>query len=701
MPLSLGAPELRFAAAEGGVVPTLAGFGTTSRPGEPALPMRVLMVAIPKGAVPTLRILRADSRILGDLDVAPVPTPRVTDREGFDPGDGEAPPGKDRRTRGKVVQEALRSPKSFGADAFQPDAPLRLGRVGAMRDQAFVEILWTPLVYNPVRREGRLYGDIEAVLEFDLPAGQALAAAPEDPHFEAGYRATFLNYEQGRLFRTQRRGPRKGERDVSASALSTESASAAAESSVAAAAPAGPRFKILVSQRGLYRVDLAYLNAHASALLATDPRTWGLEVDGVEVPIAILNGAGGSGEADGVFGAGDTLEFFGQPKTEPPTVLNFDLGSLVPAVYEANDFTDTQVYWLTTGSNSGGHRRIPSVSGAPVSGYAQATDFEDTALSEVNNIFIPIGAADPYFSIPSLLADSAQAQRDVSIPLPGLAPAAVPVTVTARLRGGTALAQAPDHRTRVWLNSDTVNAADYTWDNETINENTFSVPRASVSDPVTLHALAVSQAGIAVDRQYPDWFKVKYRRSFTASGDVLVFSVPNQNGRYQVGGLGATAPRILEVGRPVAGNGEADAIGLTGATPSGAPTSAWTFEAAADASAPATRTFAVIGPAGARLPDGMTQAADPVLKVPGQQADFIVIGTTQTIDPAPGGALDLLLGHRLATQGLHGRVVFLDQVYDEFSFGRRDANAVRGFLAYAFANWRGASGLEPPPSFVL
>ncbi|HEV8202344.1 MAG TPA: C25 family cysteine peptidase [Candidatus Polarisedimenticolia bacterium] len=700
VPLSLGTPELRFRAVEGGLVPALDGFGTTSRPGEPALPVRIVLVAIPEGAVPSLAILRADSRTLTDLDVPPVPTPRLSDREGFDPGDGQTPPGGDRRARGQVVQDFARSAPVYGADAFQPDAPLHLGRVGALRDQAFVEVIWTPLLYDPVRREGRLYGDIEAVVTFDLPAGQGLSAAPPaDPHFEAGYRSAFINYEQGRFFRRQR-GPRKEDREaVGSTPVGTVAAST--EAVTTAAAPAGPRFKIAVSKRGLYRLDLAYLNANAAALLATDPRTWGLEVDGVEVPISILNAAGGSGEADGVFGSGDTLEFFGLPKTEPPTLLNFDMGLANPSVYEANDFTDTQVYWLTTGTNQGGHKRIPSASGAPVSGFAQAADFEDTATWEENNIFIPLGAEDPYFSIPSLLAGSAQAQRDLSLALPGLAPAAVPVTVTARLRGGSSLAAAPDHRTRVWLNSDTVNASEYTWDDETMNEHTFSVPRASVSNPLTVHALAVTDAGISVDRQYPDWFKVKYRRTFTATGDVLLFTVPNQNGRYQVGGLGATAPRILEVGRTVAGNGEADAVALTGATPSGAPTSAWTFEAALDASAPATRTFAVVGPSGALLPDAMTQAADPVLKIAGQQADFIVIGTTQTIDPAPGGSLDLLLGHRLATQGLHSRVVFIDQVYDEFSFGRRDANAVRSFLAYAFANWRGASGLEAPPSFAL
>lgn len=701
VPLRLTVPDLEFLPGDGGPIPSLAGFGTTSRPGEPALPLRILLVAIPEGAKPTLTILSAGSERVANLDIAPVPSPRVRDREavGTD-GTGTAPKG---REGGAVERVYRRAGAAWKRDAFFPEAPLRLGTIGAMRDQPFVEVYYTPLLYNPVTREGRLYRDIEAVVTFEEPDGPVSTVAPEDPSFEAAYRSSLVNYEQSRTFRGRHRGDRaRGAAERSGTAVAEPDAQApAAEAGIGAAAFAGPRFKISVSQRGLYRLDFAYLNAQAPALLGTDPRTWGLEVDGVEVPMAVYNAAGGSGEADGAFGSGDTLEFFGAPKTEPPTVLNMDLGTLTPAVYEANDFTDTQVYWLTTGANPGGHRRIPSVAAAPASGFPQAADFEETATWEENNIWAPLEAADPYFSMPSLLAGSGAAQRDVALSLPGLAPAAVPVTVTARLRGGSGLAAPLDHRTRVWLNSDTVNAADFTWDDETLVERSFSVPRASVSDPVTLHLQAVTQAGIAVDRQYPDWVKVKYRRSFSAAGNVLVFSVPNQNGRYQVGGLGGTPPRVLEIGRPVAGNGEADTIALTGAAPSGAPTSVWTFEAAGDAAAPATRTFAVIGPGGTRLPDAMTAAVEPTLAVPGQQADFIVIGSTQTIDASPGGSLDLLLSHRLATQGLSARVVLIDRIYDEFSFGRRDADAVRSFLSYAFANWRGPSGQEPPPAFVL
>jgi len=36
--------------------------------------------------------------------------------------------------------------------------------------------------------------------------------------------------------------------------------------------------------------------------------------------------------------------------------------------------------------------------------------------------------------------------------------------VALRLRGGSNLTDTPDHRTRLWINNDTADAADFTWD---------------------------------------------------------------------------------------------------------------------------------------------------------------------------------------------------------------------------------------------
>jgi len=710
VPLSLVASEPRLVpTAAGAVVPEIDGFGLSSRAGEPALPLRILMVAIPDGVEPSLVILETESRDLPGVEVAPVPAAPTGDRDATARallGGDEVGAGEGRREgapRPEVADPDFhRDPVVYERDRLFPDAPVRLGRVGWMRDQRFVEVFFMPMQYNPARGEARLFTRVEAEVRFDRGDGAAgVESATADLHFEAAYAAALYNYDQGRLFRSRRgAGATRPDGSRAPAGFSTEAALPAA---APADAPAGPRYKLSVTQKGVYRLDQSWLAANAPDLLAADPRTVAIEVDGAEIPIAIRDAAGDDGEADGAFNAGDAVEFHGGPKVEPPTVLNYDFGNIVPDVYQANDFTDTQVYWLSAAGAAGSHRRIPAVSGAPVGGFPPAVDFEETATWDENNFFLPLGAGDPYVSIPSLLAGAPAALRDISIPLPGLAPPGAMASIAARLRGGSSQVADPDHRTKVWANADLVNVADFTWDGDVDHEQILALPQGSLTNPATVHLQAVTLTGVAVDRQYPESILVTYRRLFTAIGEALVFRFPNQNARFQVGGLSATAPVILEISRPVPGNGEPDAVRIVGATPAGAPTSSWIFEVPQDPTpgAPAIRTFIVAGPTAWKVPAAVQAAQPAALMVAGQAADFVVIAARSAVDAAPGGALDNLLAHRLTAQGLTSKVVYIDQVYDEFSGGRRDANAVRSFLGWAYLNWRGPTGTDDPPAYVL
>jgi len=675
VPLDLAADRPLLQVVDGGhrVVPRIRSFGLTSRTGEPMLPIRVLLVAIPEESVPELRIVSSPSETLRGLDIAPVPRARVRDRarDGKELRHAGAPDGAtdDRNEFGP-------DPSIYGREAEFPAAPVRLGAIGYLRAQRYVEVLYSPVLFDPSRRQARFFPKIRAEVRFSLSepqgSGRGEGVFQPDPSFEDTYRQALVNYEQGKLYRV---------------------------------AAGVPRYKLLVSRPGVYRLDAATLGAAAPDLLNANPQTLMLTAEGVELPISIRNAAGGSGETDGTFDPGDFLEFVGGPKREPPTVLNFDFGSTFPDVFAANDFTDTQVYWLSAEGTAGSHLRIPSVSGAPVNSFPIATDFAGTAVWEENNIYLPLGDAEPFFSIPSLLADSAQSQRTVNVAVPGIARPGATVTVTARLRGGSDLGVSPDHRTTVWINGDTTDKSDFTWDGEVIKEQNFTIPASVLTDPVTIHLSAPGGlSGVNVDRQYPDKVTFGYRRLFAASGDALAFGYPNQDARFQITGFSAAPATIYDVSRLRGGGNEADPVLITGATAvgvSGAVT--YTFDVSRDATsgAPATRSFSVAGPGAILKPEAILRAADPVLKNPANGADFILITARGAVDPSPGGALDNLLTHRLLTRGLTSSVVYVDQIYDEFSSGLRDPNAIRSFLAYAFDNWKGSDGSARPPAFVL
>lgn len=672
------------------VVPRLRGFGSGGRRGQPMLPTRVLMVAIPEGSVPELRILSENSEPLGALDIAPSPGVRVAERL-------ERPRGVGRKDRGHGRQEPEDAVQDyeddFTADATVyardeeiPAAAVRLGNTGYLREQRYVEVIYSPVLYNPARGRARLVNQVEAEVVFNVPDGSASSGSvlfDPDPQFEDTYRDSLANYEQGKLFRV----------------ADSIQMIAAGESTTTAGAV---RYKVAVSRPGIYRLDYAWLLANAPELVAVNPQLLTLSAEGVEVPISIRDPLGNSGEADGQFGTGDFLEFYGQPKRDPPTTPNSDLPPGFPDVFQANDFTDTQIYWLEPLAPAGSHRRIPSVNLPVAPAFPVAPHFDGQAVWDENNIYLPLEDNDPFFSIPSLLADSTQSTRDISVPLPGLAPVSATANVAIRLRGGSDLTVSPDHRTRMWVNSDTGGGAEPFWDGEIIQPVSLSEPQSVLTNPTTVHFSAPGQAGVTVDRQYLDSVIIRYRRLFSASGDALLFSYPNQDTRFQVSGFSGPAATIYEVTRALAGSLEADPIRLTGASAAGLPVTL-TFDVPRDTSptAPATRTFFVAGPAAVLSPDGMTRAADPVLLDPANAADIIVIGTPATIDPAVGGALYNLLAYRSASQGLTSKVVYVQQIYDEFAFGLRSPNAIRTFLAYAFDNWRGPSGTARPPSFVL
>ena len=92
----------------------------------------------------------------------------------------------------------------------------------------------------------------------------------------------------------------------------------------------------------------------------------------------------------------------------------------------------------------------------------------------------------------------------------------------------------------------------------------------------------------------------------------------------------------------------------------------------------------------------------------GHTADYIAIVYRDPIpNPKPNlglwSAIDPLLAHRADPLGDHFSVAKVDvqDIYDEFNYGRRDPEAIRSFLAYAYQNWNAAPEADGRPQYVL
>jgi hypothetical protein len=111
-----------------------------------------------------------------------------------------------------------------------------------------------------------------------------------------------------------------------------------------------------------------------------------------------------------------------------------------------------------------------------------------------------------------------------------------------------------------------------------------------------------------------------------------------------------------------------------------------------------TETYLLLPSDAGRIPVGLIEdtAADLALTTNG--ADYILITHRDLGWDANGDAygwLDDLVALR-EDQGLRVKVVDVQDIFDEFSYGMTSAAAIRDFLAYAYDNW------EPPaPQYVL
>jgi peptidase C25-like protein/fibronectin type III domain protein len=658
----------------------LQGFGVLSRPGAPAVPVRIEKIGIPEGATPRLRILRVKSRALADLRVEPVPVPAST----VTSSGQEADESRDRAApipRGPVFQADARI---YGRNADYPAAPVSLGRVGRLRDQRYVELIHTPVQVNPASEKGKFAEEVELEVSFEGASEPALDPGKpkqKGASFEKIYNREILNYQQAAPFRlrtaplfdsTPRQTPESG--------------------------GIGTTYKVSLHQDGIYRITCSSApSCSVPTLLGQNPNTFQLLNRGVEVPMRVLGGG------DNSFDVGDVLEFYGQLVKEPFTIPNCsapaDPGCATP-IYEYNDTTDVNVYLLQATASTA-RLRMATLDGTP-GGLTAEPDFLDTAHAEVNDRFLPLGDHDPFYWIPTLVADaSTPAARDISVPLPGISGVSFAAAVTARLRGVTTFSEInPDHRTRITLNGVPGTTTTQDWDGEIIFDHTTSASSTILTNPSTLHLEVPAVATLNLDQVIADYVEITYRRLFQAVSDSLRFDFSNQAAKFSIGGFSGGSILAYDLSRTLPGTSDTVEPRLIVNTTPGA--FSVTFQVAVEgAPTGPKRRFLAVGPGGLRVPDSVTPMTANNLLDASNEADYIIISHPSLIDATPGGAYDQFVSYLQNVRGLKVRLVFIGDIYDTFNDSLEHPEAIREFLAYAHDHWTGPVGTSPPPSYLL
>jgi len=609
------------------------GYGETSVVGRPQLPIKGVMLGVSFEAKFEVHVLETDSTIAVErYDVCPVPK-MVIREDPYDLGSLRELSGL---SSNGIKYMFTKDEEMYSTDAFYPTDLVRVTSVGYLRDQRFAQLQLHPLQYNPVTQQLRFHKRMKVELRFvydESKATSAVSTGEIGSPFEEVMRNAFINYESVKKWR------RKAAAELTASIQGQNS-------------PASQlSYKIAVDQDGIYQLTYNDLLDAGVDVDNVDPRIFKLYNQGSEVAIYV------TGEEDGVFNPGDYVLFYGQKMT--------------------TKYTNTNTYWLICQGDTG--LRMSEKDGT-LSGTAfPPAFFRATIHLEQNQYYI---SNDPheenadhwywtYIGAPTI------SSRTFDVALTNIDTGSYSTTLRSKMQG---LSSDPGHYTQIYINDNLIEDAEWSGKVERISTVSFS---SSYLEEGT-NTIRVERPGtpdLIYDYYYLNWFEIDYRDTYIAGNDSLCFSGDEAGTwEYHVDGFTTDDIEAFDITDP------ADVSHIINAVVEPSSNYILKFEDTITD----RREYLALTTTQRLSPLSIVQDTPSDLYSPGNGADYIVITHADFYDEV------LPLINRRAAQGLRTTVVDVQDIYDEFSYGVFDPQAIHDFLAYAYANWQ-----PPAPSYVL
>ncbi|NIQ91672.1 MAG: hypothetical protein GWN93_22785, partial [Deltaproteobacteria bacterium] len=616
--------------------------GFTPEVGKPELPLKGILLDIPEGNSATLTVLQTEDELHTGYRVYPVPEKAVDDQAQL-------------AHVGEIfaIDEA-----AYSVDSFYPETVARLGEQYIFRGQQKQQIVFSPLTFNPATGEIRHYRRIR--IRVDYAAGEWAKATGPEPTVWSPSVADEGSIDLSSFLQMAFLTPSMIVNPI-ASVLS--SAAILVRAIWAPPAAATPAYKILVVEDGIYRLTKTWLEANGVDVSTFDLSQVRIYNLGQEIAIYVYDENG-----DDLFDPEDYIYFYAEAVEESYA-----------------KYTTDNVYWLTLEGGAGAPKRMAEIDSTPASGSVPSIHSFTVHHEEDRKYWAraPGGdSLDRYFFDPYVIG-----------PDVGYAGAGDPVSFDFSLPGvngeGTlkimmAGTWAPSHQVDISLNG--IPLGTYSWSDIAFYEAAIEdVDLVDGINTVTLECLT------GVDSIAVDWFEVTYPRRFEANGDLLTFS-HDTGYRFQVSDFGTNNLLAFDITSPV--NVERiinfDTIDTGGPGP-------YTLDFEPPTGS-GERTYLVLtadqvlDPV-AIIEDDYGNLADPAIG-----SDYILIthrevGWDVSGDPYPW--LTDLVALRQA-QGLRVKVVDVEDIFDEFSYGMETPEAIRDFLAYAYTSWT-----PPEPQYVL
>lgn len=472
-------------------------FGTTTEPGQPQLPYRSVMVALPPGASPTLTVSNED---WGTLPVAQhvVPAPRfVLEDTALE------------ITEATVRPTIAEDPVVYGRNEWLPDASIRLGEPARLRDYNIVPLQLTPVRYNPAL--GQLTWLRHAEVTITFQGGQIPPAARPDPYFEETLATSILNFDAARGWGSPAAAPHLP------------------------AAPESGDVKIAVRTTGIYKVTyeaLAGLGFDLGQLTIAN-----LALSNRDNPVAI--GAADSNR-NGILDPGEYIFFYGQ-------ALDFTY------------YTLDNIYWLKLHATNPGQlmsQRRASPGLASTAPYFLTTQhIQDQFMYRWSMHMQPNNA----WWWDQWQSNGPSDERTYPFTLPYAVNISTPVTLTVRLGSRYTWPEYnPEHHNRLYLNGSSTAFVDEFWDGRVLRDFTGAVNQSSLISGTnqlrvqTINSDVGRPPNTMVDWTYFKWVEATYYRYYTANNQELAFSkeIPG-TWRFALQGFSPPSVVVLDITNPL------------------------------------------------------------------------------------------------------------------------------------------------------
>jgi Peptidase family C25 len=447
----------------------------------------------------------------------------------------------------------------------------------------------------------------------------------------------------------------------------------------AAAPPAPTRFKVSLSEAGVYH--LTYEELAAAGLPAPVPSAGlALTTAGRPVPIWVADGD------DGRFGPGDAVEFIGQ--------------RLHGEVSYFQQYSDENVYWLDVAApaappparmRAGDRDAAVATCAPPGAAPLTATQHLERDLLRVRFDSSDGKPQEVWFWARLSQIDASPIEQ--TLDLGDLDPtAAAGVDLKIHFRGWShppdlAHRQVVDHHVEIALNGVAVGAAEWNNSPQGFLFELDGLPASSFKAGANTLSLRIPERtppgakDPLIDVVLLNWIEIAYPRSAQVAAPQAELTLGGAPAAPDCWTLTSPLGSKLVVYGPDGGryardyrpSVSADGRRLQRVTSGGA---AGAFDVVTDGQWLSPERVAVAAPAHLTGRD--------------QQADYLMIAHPTLIDAIQPLA-DFYRG-----RGLRVQVISIDDVYDEFSSGIVHPRAIRDFVRYAYRSWK-----RPAPRFVL